>query len=490
MPLPSRRLVTEVLRRDLVAFIQRSLQTVAPGAPYQHNWHIDVIAWHLEQCLNGPIKRLIITLPPRSLKSHCVSVAFPAWVLGHVPASRIICASYSSELAIKHARDCRAVIESGWYRRVFPNTRLDPGKSAELELATLSRGFRLSTSVGGTLTGRGGNLIIIDDPLKAADAMSDVRREAVDDWFRSTLYSRLDDKAHDRIIVVMQRLHVDDLAGCLLRTSSDWVHLNLPAIAEVAERFKLGAGTVVRRKPGQALHPERESLKTLEQIRRTIGSYEFAAQYQQNPIPAEGGLIKSSWFRPYDVAPPRQPGAFVTQSWDTASKATELSDYSVCSTWLCQGSEHYLLDVFRDRLEYPALKRQIVKLFRRHQPDAVLIEDKGSGIQLIQDLSVEGVVRPMSITPETDKVTRMYTQTAKIEAGGVLLPRSAAWLDDFRAEVLQFPHGRYDDQIDSMSQYLGWEGSSRWAEAPAVVIGSRVAAEWPTNFESPGSFAF
>ena len=205
------------LRQDLTAFIQHSFQTVAPGHVYQHNWHIDAIAWHLEQCLDGRIKRLIITLPPRHLKSHCASVAFPAWVLGRNPGKRIICASYSNDLAVTLARDCHAVMTSAWYRKVFPKTRLDPSKNAAIDFSTTARGFRLATSVGGSLTGRGGNIILVDDPLKAADAMSDAERDRVNEWFRNTLYSRLDNKAEDCIVIIMQRLHVDDLVGHLLK---------------------------------------------------------------------------------------------------------------------------------------------------------------------------------------------------------------------------------------------------------------------------------
>ena len=423
-----------------------------------------------------------MTLPPRNLKSICASVAFPAWALGHDPTLRIICASYSSELAAKHARDCRAVMESPWYRQVFPKTRLDRAKTAEMEFATTARGFRLATSVGGTLTGRGGNLIIIDDALKASDAMSDLRREAVNAWFRNSLISRLDDKARDRIVVIMQRLHADDLVGYLLNRDEGWKHLSLPAIAQGRERFDLGNGRVFIREPGEALHPEREPLETLDRIKTTIGTYEFSAQYQQDPMPLEGGLIKWSWFRSYDDAPERQPTSFVSQSWDSASKAEEIHDYSVCTTWLRHGDEHYLLDVTRLRLEYPALKRLIVEMANRYRPDAVLIEDKGSGTQLIQDLRDGGEVLPIAITPEADKITRMYAQSAKIEAGHVLLPREALWLDDFRTEILQFPRGRYDDQVDSVSQYLGWEGSRRISDAPIMLVESRIAQEWDADF--------
>jgi hypothetical protein len=307
-----RELLNDSLRQDLAAFIQRSFQTVAPGHVYQHNQHIDAIAWHLEQCLRGTIKRLIITLPPRNLKSISASVAFPAWALGQDPSKRIICASYSNDLAEKHARDCHAVMSSTWYREAFPETHLDPSKSAAMDFETTARGSRFTTSVGGTLTGRGGNIILVDDPLKAADAMSDAERDRVNDWFRNTLFSRLDNKAEDCIVVIMQRLHFDDLVGHLLESSDSWTHLNLPATAVDYERIDLGGGRVFERDPGEALCPAREPLETLEDIKKTLGSYQFSAQYQQNPVPIEGNMIKWKWFRTYSQLPARQPGDFVT----------------------------------------------------------------------------------------------------------------------------------------------------------------------------------
>jgi len=220
-----------VLREDLPSFIQRCFYTVAPGQIYLHNWHIEVLAWHLAQVYRGEIKRLIITLPPRHLKSICSSVAFPAWVLGHDPMHRIVTISHSADLAAKHARDCRLIMASPWYRRIFPKARLDPKKNTELEFLTTRRGYRFSTSVGGPLTGRGGNLIIIDDSLKADEALSDPKREAVNEFFDTALYSRLDNKADDRIVLIQQRLHVDDLVGHVLE-QEDWVRVNIPAIAD------------------------------------------------------------------------------------------------------------------------------------------------------------------------------------------------------------------------------------------------------------------
>jgi predicted phage terminase large subunit-like protein len=484
-PLP-RELLTLALRQDLPSFIHRCFQTVAPGQRYLTSWHIELIADRLERCRRRQTKRLIVCLPPRHLKSLCASVAFPAWLLGHDPGYRIICASYGQELAAKHARDCRAVLDSGWYRQAFPETRPDPAKSSELEFATTRRGFRLTSSVGGTLTGRGGNMLIVDDPLKAADAMSEAKRTTANDWFRATLYSRLDNKSEDVILVVTQRLHVEDLVGYLLGTGERWEMVNLPAIAIQAERFVLADGTIVGRRPGEALHPAREPLAALQAIRHALGSYDFSAQYQQEPLPLDGQVIKWAWFRHYEMPPTRGSGDLIVQSWDTASKAEEIHDWSVGTIWLRRGQEHYLLEVVRVRLDYPALKRRIVAEAQRWRPDAVLIEDKGSGTALLQDLRAEGRVHPIAVQAEADKVTRMYAQTAKLEAGQVLLPRTAPWLDDLQAELLQFPRGRHDDQVDSLSQYLAWRSAGPIRPEDFVLVPSQFALGWEAAF---GRFA-
>ena len=462
-------LLFALLRNDLAAFIQKSFANVAPGKIYKHNWHIEAIAFYLERCLAGDIKRLVITVPPRHLKSISASVAFPAWALGHDPTLRFICVSYGQDLAIKHAMDCRAVMKTPWYGQLFPRARIDPARDTQGELMTTKRGSRLATSIGGPLTGRGGNIVIVDDPHKPDEALSDLHRQRANDWYRNTLLSRLDDKDGGVIIVIQQRLHEEDLAGYLL-AQPDTYHLNLPAIAECCEDIQVGidsttgADIIHRRRTGTALHPAREKLATLERIKAEIGGYAFAAQYQQRPAPLGGGMVKWEWFREYDIPPSKRDGDQIVQSWDTALTATQASDYSVCTTWLKRGQSFYLLNVFRRRLEYPELKHALEQQRMRYWPDAVLIEDKGSGTSLLQDLRSEWDLTPFAIQPEADKPTRMMTQTALIEAGQVFLPTDAPWLADFRHELVTFPKGRHDDQVDSVSQFLNWakrRGSGR-----------------------------
>jgi hypothetical protein len=392
---PSFLALDAVLRANLAGFVRKTFATVSPGDRCLFNWHIQAICYALEKVMRGETKRLIITMPPRYLKSICASVAFPAWVLGHDPTRKIICVSYAQDLAIKHGNDCRAVMGSQWYGHVFPGTKIDPTKNTETEFMTTARGFRFSTSVGGVLTGRGGDLIIADDPMKPADANSEVARARVIDWYSGTLVSRLNDKANWAIIVVAQRLHDGDLIGHLLQ-EDNWTHLNLPAIAELEEQVEIGPGQFHSRHIGDLLHPERESTTIVDGIKRAMGSATFAAQYQQSPVPPDGNMIDWSWFNWYR---PNATPKFdrIVISWDTATKASELSDYSVATVWGELFGFCYLLDVIRERLEYPALKRKVLDLNQQwyfatggRWPE-LIIEDAGIGSALIQDLKVSSI---------------------------------------------------------------------------------------------------
>jgi len=398
-----------VLRQDLTAFIHKSFLTLTPSHAYHHSWHIEALAWHVQECAGGRITRLLITLPPRSLKSISV-VAFEAWLLGRDPSKRLVCASYSADLASKHAQDCRTLIESSWYKRVFPQTRIE--KNTEIVFVTSRKGFRYSTSVGGTFTGRGGDMLIIDDPMKSEDALSEAKRSAVNDWYDGTVYSRLDDKRIGVIILVMQRQHLDDLAGHVLG-QEEWVHLNLPAIAEIDEQIRIGPNQTHLRRAGDLLHPKREPSDVLERMKSILGNFSYSAQYQQRPIPEEGEIIKLGWFRYYDTEPKRQEGDEIVQSWDTANKAEELSDYSVCTTWLVRGNQYYLLHILREKLIYPDLRWVVIEHARKCNADSVIIENKGSGTLLIDDLRQGGGrddPMPIAFEPKADKVTRVRRQ--------------------------------------------------------------------------------
>jgi predicted phage terminase large subunit-like protein len=460
------------LRRDFSSFIERAFCHLNPTTPYLDNWHLDLLAAKLEACRRGTMTRLIICVPPRSLKSHCASVALPAWWLGHAPTAQLLCVSYAQELADKHARDCRSVMTSPWFHSLFPRTHLSRQKQAIEEFMTTCQGVRLATSVGGVLTGRGADVLIIDDPLKPDEALSDLQRRKVNEWYSHTLYSRLNSKADGCIILIMQRLHEDDLVGHVLK-QEPWELVSLPAIAESDEehRYETPYGHVQhRRHTGEALHPERESLQTLAHVKQTLGSYHFAGQYQQTPAPLEGGLVKRDWFRYYRVADLPLRSAQVVQSWDTANKASELANYSVCTTWGLVNRQRYLLEVWRQQVNYPELKRAVMALARQWRATVILIEDRASGTQLLQELQAEGLSAVTAIQPVGDKVMRLHAQTAVIEQGRVWLPHDAPWLEPFLHELTTFPKSAYDDQVDSVAQALAWMTQAEWTPVPGVFV--------------------
>ena len=320
-----------LLRNDLGSFVWKSFQTILPGTTYLPNWHIDAIVHQLMRLHGGEIGRLLVNQPPRSLKSICVSVAYVAWLLGHDPARRVIVVSYSNEFAAELHRQFRMVIDTPWYRTLFPGMR--PARDTGTELVTTAGGSRYATSVGGALTGRGADLIIVDDPLKAEEAMSEVARKRVIDWYGGTLVSRLNDKETGPIVVVMQRLHENDLAGHLL-DQGGWEHLDLPSIAVDDSIIPLGHGKEMTRRIGDILHPARESKDTLDRIKAETGSLMFSAQYQQRPVPVEGNLIRRDWFRYYDRLP-QDSAKRIVQSWDIAMMTGDANDYS---------GLHYLVD--------------------------------------------------------------------------------------------------------------------------------------------------
>jgi predicted phage terminase large subunit-like protein len=449
------------------------LQTVLPGARYQRNWHIDAIVHQLMRVRDGDISRLLINQPPRSLKSISVSVAYVAWLLGHDPTRRIIVVSYSNELAAELHRQFRMVMDAPWYRALFPAMRR--ARDTGTEFITTAGGSRYATSVGGTLTGRGADLIVVDDPLKAEEAMSEPARKRVIEWYGGTLVSRLNDKENGPIVLIMQRLHENDLAGHLLGQGG-WEHLDLPAIALDDSVIPLSNDSVMTRRIGDILHPERESKDALERIKAEIGSLQFSAQYQQRPVPLEGNLIRREWFRYYDHLP-QGCAKRIVQSWDIAMMTGDANNYSVCTTWWIIKADYYLVDVFRARLQYPDLRRKVIGLAAKHGAETILIENAGPGMALLQDLWRDlppAMARPLGQRPEGCKVDRIVAQSAKIEAGHVHLPREADWLDILLHELLAFPYGRHDDQVDSVSQFLKWTSVREPFDLTMIGLGGKV----------------
>jgi predicted phage terminase large subunit-like protein len=348
--------------------------------------------------------------------------------------------------------DCRLVMQSDWYRRIFPGLQLTGDQNEKRKFVTTARGHRFATSVGASVIGEGGRFLIVDDPLNAQQALSDTQREAANTWFDQGFSTRLDDKENGVIVVVMQRLHADDLSGHLL-AKGGWEHLCIPGIAEVRTVVDFGRVKVIR-EPGDVLHPARESRQAIERQKTEMGSYAFAGQYQQRPAPADGGIFKAGWFRRYEK--PLEAYEQIVQSWDTASKPGQLNDPSCCLTFGVRKDGFDLLQAVVRRLEYPDLKALVLKQAVDWNPNAILIEDKSSGQAILQDLRRETKLPLIGINPEKDKITRASAVSAMVEAGKLALPTQAPWLTDFEMELMTFPNAPHDDQVDGLSQFLNW----------------------------------
>ena len=453
---PDRVVFQALLAQNLNAFSEFAFGVVRPGISFKPNWHLEAMAAKLSQVASGKIRRLIITLPPRNLKSLYCSVALPAWFLGHYPFERVVVVSYSDLLARQHANDFRRLVRDPMYQATFPAMRL--GRDTDREITTTKRGKRIATSIDGTLTGLGGNLIIIDDPIKPGDAMSESVRARVIEWYRSTLLSRGDDKTMTRIVVVMQRVHDNDLVGYLLEQGGFDV-LNLPAIAQRTETFELGEGRFYTRQKDELLHPEHEPVDVLAELKRNMGPIAFSAQYQQSPIPLGGRIIKRKWLTAYDGIQ-YQSGDRIIMSWDIALSETESGDYSACVVLLRRREVFYILEVVRGRLRFEPLKRKVMEIKGRYGSGTLLIEESAISTGLIQSLR-EQSINVTTHKPETDKRARLIAQSDLFAGGSVRFPPRAEWLEEFTAELLAFP-GRHDDQVDALTQGLAW-GRQAWA---------------------------
>ena len=413
--------------------------------------HIIELAANLEAIERGELKRLMVIEPPRHGKSEIVSKRFPCWYLGKHPTEYIVQSGYAESIALTHSRQARDIFISRDNHRVFPELRFRPERpgqeqviperQAAHEWGTKQNGSYYAVGIGGGLTGRGFNIGIIDDPVKdAEEAESQTYRDRVWEWYTKVFRTRAQPDA--AIIIVMTRWHEDDLVGRLLRqaeedpTADQWKVLHYPALTE-----------------GVPLWPERYDASVLKTIRSSIGSRAFESLYQGNPTIAEGQIIKREWWRYYKEAPAIN---FKLHSWDTAFKDKAQNDFSVCTTWGATDTGLYLLDVWRDKVEFPELKRIAVALYEKDKPDAVIVEDKASGQSLIQELVRNTRIPVLPVKVDKDKVARAYSATPLIEAGKVWLPEEAEWLFDYIEELSAFPNGRNDDQVDSTTQALSF----------------------------------
>ena len=447
----------DILRDDFVSFAHRAHLELYPSRPFEPNWHIDVLAEKLEAVKRGEIRRLIINLPPRSLKSFLGSIVFPAYVLGHNPSAEVLCISYGQEFANDLALPCRSLLQAPFYQALF-ETRLSDDRQAVEEFKTTAGGARRAASWSGAILGRGADFIVIDDPMKVEEAGSASRRADLNESFHKSIATRLN-RDTGAIILIMQRLHANDLTD-FVQKGEHWDVVAIPAVAENNEKYNIVTPFGVRkicRPKGHALQPGRQSLQYLNDRRNSQGSRTFDAQYQQKPQSAESAIIQWNWLAYYDEN--TRPTEFTAklQSWDTAGKPGEANSYNVCTTWGQYENRLYLLDVFRGRLNYRELKLKAISLARDHEPTTILIEEQSLGSPLASDLGQMGF--PVQTVPagSASKAERLYARANRFESGQILLPRQALWLDDYINELTSFPDSDFSDQVNSTSQALTWD---------------------------------
>lgn len=452
-----------VLRTKLPYYIGKVFNTVEP-VPYKHNWHIDLFSEYLQAILDGDLTRLIINIPPGYTKSMAVNVAFSTRLLGQNPKYRILSASHSFSLSTKMSIKSKIIMESDWYQRLFPKTMLKKDtENTQAYYKTTEEGFRQAVSVGGKITGDGGDILTLDDPIDASDAnaSSGILLQKCNDWFDSAFYTRLRDKKKGIIIVIMQRLHQNDLTGHLLASiDSDFEHCVIPAIEETKGGKTYSYNNFSKhRVNGDILFPEIEDKKELDKAKIRLGSYGFSGQYQQSPAPKGGGIFKNQDWQYFDKVP-QLKYSIVTA--DTAMKTKEINDYSVFELWgIGTNGNAYLMDILRGKWEAPELETTCVAFWNKHKNVAtnklrmLYIEDKSSGTGLIQKIKRAYKIPIKGVKRDTkDKVERASGIVGYVESGYVFLKKDAVWLSDFLLETSVFPNGKHDDQVDPLSDAL------------------------------------
>jgi len=457
--------------RSFVDFFRLAWPHFDP-AQYMHNWHIDAICEHLQACIEGKINRLIINIPPGFGKTAIVSVTFPAWVWAIDPTKKFLTASHSAKLAERDSRGFRNLIMSSFYQKHWGRkVKLITNQIQTIENSEL--GYKSIATVGGNTTGKRGNIQIIDDPSDATQILSSVKRMMPIEWYRSTMATRVNDPKTAIRILVMQRLDELDLTGYLLN-SGLWEHLCIKMEYEGGDKPTSIGWTDPRKQIGELLWPEKEGPEEIEIHKSELGSYGYAGQMQQSPVPRDGGYIKIEDIRFYKELPKVKGYSW---SWDTALKTGQNNDYTVGMLWAECDDGYYLVDCFRDKISYPALKSTLITLYDRQKSSEVLIEEKSSGDPLVQELKRSTPIPIIGIIPGGKKSGVPASKEEKVimvmplfEAGKVHLPEGEPWARDVIEEWTRFPKAPHDDTVDAMSQYLCRKISNRGKRARVAVI--------------------
>lgn len=458
--------------KSLYEFTKQAWHVIEPGTPFMHNWHLQVISEHLEAVTNGKISKLIINIPPRHMKSIQVAVMWPVWVWTFRPDFRWLFASYAGSLSVRDSLKCRRLIESEWFKdRWGDRFKLTGDQNAKTFFENDQSGYRFATSVGASTTGHGGDAIVVDDPHNALEAQSDNMRESTLEWWDQAMSTRLNNAKTGARVVVMQRLHEKDLSGHLL-AQGGWEHLCLPAEYESSRKVFTSIGFKdPRTVEGELLWEQRFGHKEIQELKTSLGQYGASGQLQQRPSPMEGGIIKRNWFKMLEADKPLPIIRFILQSYDTAFTEKTSGDPTAHTCWGIfnhqEGKRVVLLDCWQEHLGYPELRKKAYDDYKSKYGDkdkgvdVVLIEEKGSGISLSQDLRRAGVPVRTYNPGRADKVTRLHSVAPLLEAGFVYFPESKKrpgqfppWADQLMSQLLVFPNGEHDDLVDTLTQAM------------------------------------
>ena len=448
----------ELCRRSLAEFAKRAWRVLEPAAPLKWGWVLDAICQHLEAVSDGRITRLLMNVPPGSMKSLLTGVIWPAWEWGPkgMPEMRFVGTAHEETLAIRDSRRCRDLIKSDWFQRLWP-LGLAADLDGKREFGNTRKGVRQARAFT-SMTGVRGDRIILDDPISADNANSAAKLDAARIAFTETLPTRVNNEK-SAIVVIMQRLNEKDVSGVILDMGLPYVHLCIPMRFEPARRCVTEIGWQdPRTQEDELMFPERFSEEQVAELERTLGSYGAAGQLQQRPAPRGGGIINTAWFDYWTHMPPLE-FRFITA--DTAQKTAEINDYSVLQCWgRSNTGKAILIDQIRGKWEAPELIVQARAFWLKHKDDirimcqratlrGMFVEDKVSGTGLIQTLRREGIAI-LPVQRVKDKISRAYDAAPFIESGNVSLPQDAPWLSDFLSEISSFPSGAHDDQLDPM----------------------------------------
>jgi len=398
----------------------------------------------------GRISRLMVTMPPRSGKSELCSKYYPAWLVGALQKRVILC-SYEAQFASSWGRKARDILEQ-WGKPLYGVSVSNSSSAANWWELSNSQGMMSTAGVGGPITGKGGNVLIIDDPVKNSDdARSKLFQEKQWDWYQSTLYTRREPGAS--ILLIMTRWNEGDLAGRLLDAEKNggehWERVNFEALASRDEFVPLAGGKSFSRKEGDPLWPERFSKQDMLNIKEAVGTKVWTSLYMQNPSPEEGAIWKVEWFsQRYDVLPQLK---VKIQTIDSAFKTGVGNDYSVIATWGMAKNGFYLIDIWRMKVEYPDLYQAIIDQFNKHDPRYVIIEDAASAQSAIQQLKRETMLPILPVHPAQSKIARAEIATPYGEAKRIFLPNGGIWISDWIEEHVTFPNGKHDDCVDTTS---------------------------------------